>query len=132
MSSIVAIAEKIKAMQSAIASMIGIVVAIGGCVFYVENNFANAQDVKDVVKNQNIQIRQNLMFQLEYYDDKIKKLELEKSRNEELLKDSRVTATTRAYTRKPEDIKDEVQELKMRRDIIRQDLINSQNRASSK
>lgn len=125
-------AEKIKAMQTTIASIIGIVAAVGGCVFYVENNFANAQDVKDVVKNQNIQIRQNLVFQMEFYDDKIKKLELEKARNEELLKDSRVSATTRAYTRKPDDIKDEIQELKLRRDIIRQDLINSQARAVSK
>ena len=132
MSSLITIAEKIKAMQSAIAGIIGIVVAVGGSVFYVEHNFANAQDVKEVVKNQNIQIRQNLVFQLEYYDDKIKKLELEKAKSEELLKDPRVSAATRAYTRKPDDLKDEIKELKMRRDIIRQDLINSQNRAVSR
>ena len=118
------ISEKAKAMGTVIASTFGIIATIGGGVLYVENTYANAGDVRSIIKNQNIQIKQNLMFQLEYYDDKIKKLEIEKSRSEEILQDPSTSRSYRAYTRKPEAIQEEIQEIKIRRDIVRRDLIN--------
>lgn len=117
------ISEKIQSTSKTIGGIFAIIATIGGAVIYVENNYANAADVKSIIKNQDIQIRQNLMFQLEYYDDKIKKLEIEKSRSEEILSDPNTSKSYRAYTRKPSAIEDEIKEIKIRRDIIRKDLI---------
>lgn len=124
MTTISILAEKIKNTSSVITGVLGIVAAVGGAILYVENNFANAQDVKTLIRNQNIQMRQSQMFQLEYYDDKLKKLEIEKNKNEELLKDPKINGGARAYIRKPEDISEEIKELKIRRDIVKKDLIS--------
>lgn len=123
MSSLTIISEKIKNMGTAVASIFGIIASIGGAVIYVENNYAHAEDVKTVIKNQSIQIKQSQMFQLEYYDDQIKKLEMEKNRNEEVLSDPRTTRNQRAYTRKPDDILEEIRELKLRREIVKRGMI---------
>lgn len=123
MSILTALSEKIQSTSKVVGGIFAIIATIGGAVIYVENNYANAADVKSIIKNQDIQIRQNLMFQLEYYDDKIKKLEVEKSRSEEILNDPEVQRSLRAYTRKPDAIQEEIKEIKIRRDIVRKDLI---------
>lgn len=115
--------DKIKTMGSAIAGIFGIVASIGGAIIYVENNYAHAEDIKEVVKNQSIQIKQNLLFQLDFYDDRIKKLELEKSKNEEILSDPAAPRSLRAYTRKPADILAEINELKKRREDLQKNFI---------
>jgi hypothetical protein len=109
-----------------------VIAAVGGAALYVDHNYANAQDVKEVLRNQSLQIdffqqsqKQNLMFQLEYYDDKIKKLEIDRARSEEINADQSVSRSTRAYTRRSSDIQEEINELKLRRDIVKRSLIAS-------
>ena len=126
------LAEKIKLFGSSITTIISVIAAIGGGALYVDHNYANAQDVKTVIRNQSLQIeffqqsqKQNLMFQLEYYDDKIKKLELERARSEEMNADQSVSRSTRAYTRKSSDIQEEINELKMRREMVKRSLIDA-------
>ena len=124
------LADRIKNFGTVVTTIIGIVAAIGGSIIYVENNYASAYDVREVVKNQTRQIdmyqqsqRQNQMFQLEYYDSQIKKLELERNRNTEILENRSVTSTARALTRRPEDVQDEINELKNRREVVKRNLV---------
>lgn len=126
MPSLNTISAQFKSMGTAITSIFAIIAAVGGSVVYVENNYAHASDVKIVIRNQSIQMKQNIMFQLEYYDSQIKKLEMEKSRNEEILSDKTVSRAARAYTRKPDSIKEEIAELKSRRDMVKRDLIQNE------
>lgn len=126
------LAEKIKLLGSSITTIVSVITAIAGGALYVDHNYANAQDVKTVIRNQSLQIeffqqsqKQNLMFQLEYYDDKIKKLELERARSEEMRTDQSVSRSTRAYTRKSSDIQEEINELKLRREIVKRSLIDA-------
>jgi hypothetical protein len=127
------LADRIKNFGTVITTILSIVAAIGGAIIYVENNFANAYDVREVVKNQSRQIemyqqsqRQNQMFQLEYYDSQIKKLELERNRNTEILDNKSVTPAARALTRRPEDVQDEINELKSRREVVKRNLVESE------
>lgn len=124
MSTLTVISEKLKNMSTTIASIFGIIASIGGAVLYVENNYAHAEDVKTVIRNQTLQINQTLMFQLDYYDSQIKKLESERTRNAEILADPTINRNTRAYTRKPEHITEEIVELKERREKIKKDMIS--------
>lgn len=125
------LANKLKETSTAIGSIAAIIATVGGCILYVENNFANAGDVKSLIRNQTQQLEmvqrgqtQNYMFQLDYYDQQIRKLEFEKSRASEILLDPQTTRTQRAYTRRPEDIQTEINELKSRRDLVRNSIIN--------
>lgn len=133
MSIISIISEKVKNFSTAIAGIFGIIATVGGAVLYVENNYANAGDVKTIVRNQSLIINQNLIFQMEYYDDRIKKLEMEMIRNEEILSDPSIPRAVRAYTRKPSDIQEDIKELKSRREVLKMDFLkNSQNQIGSK
>lgn len=121
--------EKLKDTSVALSALSAIVITIGGAVLYVENNYAHAQDVKSLLRNQSSQIQlyqqsqtQNQLFQLEYYDNTIKKLEIERIRSEELLADPSITRGVRAYTRKPSDIQDEINELKARKEVVRKSI----------
>jgi hypothetical protein len=126
MTTLTKISDQFKSMGTTITSIFGIIAAVGGAVIYVENNYAQASDVKIVIRNQSIQMKQNIMFQLEYYDDQIKKLEMEQSRNVEILSDKNVSKAARAYTRKPDSIQEEIKELKMRRDLVKRNLVQSE------
>lgn len=133
MSIISIISEKVKNLSTAIAGIFGIIATVGGAVLYVENNYANAGDVKTIVRNQSLIINQNLIFQMEYYDDRIKKLEMEMNRNQEILTDPSISRSVRAYTRKPSDIQEDIKELKSRREVLKMDFLkNSQNQIGSK
>lgn len=125
MSIMSAITEKIKNASTAIAGIFGIIATVGGAVIYVENNYANAGDVKTIIRNQSMIINQNQLFQLEYYDDRIKKLEMEMSRNQEILNDPNVSKSVRAYTRRPDSIQEEIKELKSRREIVKDGIIRN-------
>lgn len=119
--------EIIKNNSSSIAAIFSTIAVIGGAILYVENNFANAQDLKAVSENQQKQLRiqstqqrQMTLFQSEYYDDKIRKLQEEKRIAEERV---RTRATNRAIMKSPEEIQEEIDDLKKRRDIVRKALI---------
>lgn len=119
------LSERAKSYSTIVASVFGIIASIGGAVLYVETNYAHANDVKTIVRNQSLLINQNMLFQLEYYDDRIKKLEMELSRNQEILSDPQITRGVRAYTRRPQDIQDEIRELKSRREILKSDFLKN-------
>lgn len=119
--------EIIKNNSSSVAAIFSTIAVIGGAILYVENNFANAQDLKAVSENQQKQLRiqstqqrQMTLFQSEYYDDKIRKLQEEKRIAEERV---RTRATNRAIMKSPEEIQEEIDDLKKRRDIVRKALI---------
>lgn len=132
MSVINSISEKLKEYSSTIGSIFAIIASIGGGILYVEHNYANAGDVKELVKNQNSQIEllkrsqtQNSLFQLEYYDNYIKRLEMDRNRSEQLLNDPKTSNSQRAYTRSPGDIQKEIDDLNTRREIVKRSLIES-------
>lgn len=118
------ISDRTKTMSTAIASIIGTIATIGGAVLYVENNYAHANDVKTVIRNQSIQTRQTQLFQLDYYDHQIKKLETEKRLAEEILTDPKMTRNQRVYTRKPADIEEEISEFKSRKETLKKQLVD--------
>ena len=102
---------------------------IGGGVLYVDRNYAHAGDVKQILENQKSQIdfskkqqQQNLVFQLEYYDDRIKYLIAETRRARFIMTDPSIPATAKNHVRDPEDIQREIADLKLRREIIRRNL----------
>jgi hypothetical protein len=118
--------EIIKNNSSSIAAIFSTIAVIGGAVLYVENNFANAKDLKELTENQQKQLkiqstqqRQMTLFQSEYYDDKIRKLQEEKRIAEERV---RTRATNRAIMKSPEEIQEEIDDLKKRREIVRKAL----------
>lgn len=125
--------NKLKETSTAIGSIAAIIATIGGSIIYVENNYASAQDVKSLIRSQSSQIDmiqrnqlQTQMFQLDYYDQQIRKLEIDKSKAVEILNDKEATRAMRAYTRRPEDIQSEIDELKLRRESVRNSIIPAQ------
>lgn len=102
---------------------------IGGGVLYVDNNFAHAGDVQQMLKQQKEQIdlakqhqRANLLFQLEYYDNKIKLLQMEKNKAMTLKNSPNISPSIKMYIREPNDIQDEINDLKIRREFVRKSL----------
>ena len=86
MATIQSIVDTVKTKATLISTSISLVASIGGAIVYVENNYAHAEDVKEIltsqkamIKNQERSQRSQIMFQLEYYDDRIKKLTAELS-----------------------------------------------------
>lgn len=124
MSILSSITDKVKNTSTTIAGIFGIIATVGSAVLYVENTYASANDVKTILQNQSIQMRQSQLFQLEYYDDRIRKLEMERNRNQEILNDPKTTPQIRAFTRKPEEINEEIKEIKTRRDIVRDNIVD--------
>lgn len=127
------VVNKLKETSTAVGSIAAIIATIGGSIIYVENNYASAQDVKSLIKSQSSQIDmiqrnqlQTQMFQLDYYDQQIRKLEVDKSKATEILGDKEATRAMRAYTRQPSDIQSEIDELKMRREAVRNSIIPAQ------
>lgn len=106
---------------TAVFSMIG---AVGGTLVYVETNYANAADVNQIILNQQQQIRlqessqrANAMFQLEYYDDRIARLNAEKRKAEEIY-NSR-NQQLRSTVRPPPEIQSDIDDIKNRRDLTK-------------
>jgi hypothetical protein len=123
------ITETLKAYGSAITTLATIIATIGGAVLYVENNYANAQDVKEVLRNQRAQIelhqrsqKDNMMFRLEYYDDRIAKLQEEKRLAEER---ERTRNVNRAIQKTSKELEEEIKELKDRRELVKRSLIDA-------
>lgn len=121
-----AIHEFIKNNASSVAAIFSTIAVIGGAVIYVESNYANAKDLQEIaitqqhaLKIQSTQQRQLSVFQLEYYDDKIKKLQEEKRMAVERDKSSQ---RSRAIYRTPDEIQEEIEDLKKRREIVRRTL----------
>ena len=123
LSTILSIAEKFKGKASLITTSISTIAAIGGGVIYIETNYAHAADVKDlvsgqqqIIRMQQVSQRQQLMFQLEYYDDRIKRLTAELAQAEAM------NATTRSQTkiRPMAEIQSDLDDTKKRRELARQ------------
>ena len=116
----------IKEHTSSITAIFSTIAVIGGAVLYVENNFANASDLKSIsetqqkqIKSQVTQQRQMSIFQLEYYDDKIRKLQEEKRIAEERM---RTQTMRRSVQKTPQEIQEEIDDVKKRRDLVRKSL----------
>lgn len=118
--------QKLKTNAGAISAIFSTIITIGAATLYIESNFANAGDVKSIAKNQEqiirsqvAQQRQMSVFQLEYYDDKIRKLQEEKRISEEL---KRTQSQNRAIQKTPTEIQEEINDLKSRRELVRKSL----------
>lgn len=123
------LSETLKAYGTSITTLFTIIATIGGAVLYVNNNYANAQDVKEVLKNQRAQIdmyersqKDNMMFRLEYYDDRLAKLQEEKRIAEER---ERNKTQSRAVQKTSKEISEEITELKIRRDLVKRSLVDA-------
>lgn len=110
-----------------ISAALGVLTIIVTSVIAVESRYANAADVKEMVKNQGEQIRnlnQNntraLVFQLEYYDTAINRAERELERSQT---QKNRTDQSRLIDEKTSK---EIQELKFKRDIVKRQIIEQQ------
>jgi ABC-type phosphate transport system substrate-binding protein len=119
------VAEKVKSYGVTITTIISIIGAIGGSVIYVENNYAHADDVKNIVRNQTLQLElarkkqtEQLLFRQDYYDQQLKKLEAEHNISKEIYSDPKVSRSTRVYTRRPESIQEEIADVKKKRESV--------------
>jgi len=79
--------ESLKTRATLIATSVSLVGTIGGAILYFESTYAHADDMKQMVQTQTTLIRnqersqrQGMLFQLEYYEDKLKQLGNELSR----------------------------------------------------
>jgi sensor histidine kinase YesM len=115
-----AFVDFIKLNATAITAIFTTIATIGGAALYVQNNYASASEVKAIAKNQeqqyklqSAQQRQLMLFQLEYYDDKIKKLQEEKRAAEQNAARARRT---------PSEVQEEIVDIKTRRDLTRKSL----------
>lgn len=123
------LSEALKSYGTSITTIFTIIATIGGAVLYVENNYAAAADVKEVLKNQRAQIelaaraqKDNMMFRLEYYDDRIAKLQEEKRVAEER---ERSRAVNRAIQKTSKELEEEIKELKERRELVKRSLVDT-------
>lgn len=120
----------IKTNATAITSIFTVIATIGGAVVYVQNNYASAKDIQTISRNQEQQIRvqttqqrQMSVFQLEYYDDKLRKLQEEKRVAEERMRSG---SYTRAVQKTPGEIQEEINDIKQRRELVRKTLLEQQ------
>lgn len=119
--------ETLKAYGTSITTLFTIIATIGGAVLYVENNYAAAADVKEVLRNQQSQIelqkraqKDNMIFRLEYYDDRLAKLQEEKRVAEER---ERTRSVNRAVQKTSKEIEEEIKEMKLRRELVKRSLV---------
>jgi len=117
----------IKENIGAISSGMGILATIVAGTIYINTNFAQAADVEKILDNQQKQIelysetlRSNRIFQLEYYDDRIRKLSDEK---EKAIAAKNMTGAKKPITRSVEDIQADIDDTKKRRELIRNSII---------
>jgi len=111
----------LKKAIAAIAAPLSVVGMIAGGIIYMNTNYAQAADVKQVLENQERQIRlysqsqrNNMIFQLEYYDDRIRKLNEEKER---------ASRNPKGNTRSVQDIQSDIDDTKKRRELVRESII---------
>jgi hypothetical protein len=116
----------IKNHATSIAAIFSTISVIGGATLYVNNNFANAADLKSISETQQKQLkiqvtqqRQMTLFQLEYYDDKLRKLQEEKRIADERL---RTRTAIRSIQKTPQEIQEEIDDVRKRRDLVRKAL----------
>jgi hypothetical protein len=109
--------ETIKLHTNAITSIIAVVAAIAGGVLYVNDTYAQSKDVKSMIELQEKQLHEIIelrrtqnMFQLEYYDDRIKSI------NQQLIVVPRTNPNHLLMQR-------ELQTLELRRELTRKSLI---------
>lgn len=124
------IIEWIKLRSSFIATSFSLVATIGGAVLYFESTYAHAADVRSligtqevIIKNQERGQRQQLMFQVEYYDDRIKRLTAELSIAESLSTSPTRAQGQYAQSRPVAEIRSELDDVKKRREITMQELL---------
>ena len=106
-------------------TFIGFLSVLCGAVIAVESRYAHADDVKAILKNQQTQIdlyrqhqTENQLFQLEYYNTRIARLEDERRRSVVLTADPRTPQSIRTITRTPQEIDIEIHDLKTRKDYL--------------
>ena len=119
-------AKLLKANAAIVSAIFGTIGTIGGAVLYVENNFASAKDVQEITQTQQQQLKiqstqqkQFFIFQLEYYDNKISKLQEEKRIAEERVKQR---SFNRAIQKSPDEIQEDITDTKQRRELVRKSL----------
>lgn len=124
------LSETLKAYGTSISTIFMIIATIGGAVLYVENNYANAADVKEVLRNQQAQIaiqqrsqKDGMIFRLEYYDDRLAKLQEEKRVAEER---ERTRTQNRAVQKTSKEIDEEIKDVRARRELVKRSLIETE------
>lgn len=109
-----------------------LVAGIAGTVIYFETNYAHAGDVQRILDQQQQQIklyersqRQNSLFQLEYYDSRIRQLndELARTEQQSTPQGARVLGNQQRNSRTSEEVQNEINDLKQRREFVRKNMI---------
>lgn len=132
----ITISEYLKNNAAAVTAIFSTIATIGGAVLYIEHNFANAEDLGAVIKQQStqqrqmsVQQRQMTIFQLEYYDDKIRKLQEEKRVAEER---ERLKINTRSIQKTATELQEELNDIKQRRELVRKIIVEEESTAAGR
>lgn len=122
------VADRIKL----IGAIFGVIGSVATAVLYIDHNYAHAADIQTIIQNQTKQIdlygkqeRENQIFKLEYYQDKLKSLELEKRKSEAILSNPKTSPTLKALTRTPEEIQSEIDDIKQRSEIVKKSIVGN-------
>lgn len=110
----------LKAKAAFITTTFSLITLIGGSILYFETTYAHAADLQEIIQNQKTQIklyeksqRQQSLFQLEYYDDRTRKL---------LAELAQAQKTKSSAMRSIPEIQNDINDTKQRRDIVRQQI----------
>jgi hypothetical protein len=120
----------IKSRTSLIATSFTLIATIGGAALFFDTTYAHAADVKSligtqelIIQNQERSQRQQLMFQVEYYDDRIKRLTAELAIAESLSVAPARAQGQYAQSRPVVEIRNELDDVKKRRELALQGLL---------
>lgn len=108
-----------------VAGIIAGVTAVVGSVIAFETRYAHAGDVGDIVQVYRGSQEQTQLFQMEYYSDKIRKLEEERRRARVVYEHSG-KSIAKALTRTPDEITEDLTDVKKRKDFLERQMIESQ------
>lgn len=106
-------------------TFLGIVTAIAGGIIAVESRYAHADDIKEVLRGQQNQMdlykqqqTETQLFQLEYYNNRIRRLEESKRRAAAVQADPKIPTNVKNITRPVDDINEEIVDTKRRKEFV--------------
>lgn len=111
-------------------AVVAFLAASAGAVVAVDSRYAHAGDVRTILESQKKQLelyqqhqREVQLFQVDVYSSRIKQLEDEKRKAQFVHSTPSVSATTKALTRTPTDIDNEIVDLKKRKEFVEKNIV---------
>jgi hypothetical protein len=123
--SIKTILKSISDNGTLVAGIVTGITAVVGSVIAFETRYAQASDVQDIVQVYRGSQEQTQLFQLEYYSDRIKKLEDERRRSEVTYQQSG-NSIAKGMFRTPSEISEDLADVKKRKEFLERQMVESQ------